>query len=273
MGQHQKPVLARRQQKMTKLFLTLLAASLLCLLSSLGEAIQDDSLVLYLPFDEGSGKVVKDFSQYNNEVTFKGEPQWGKGKFGSALQFDGGDDYIEVPDSDSLHVKGALTVEIWFYKVDEWENRYAKLETKGDIDSPLSWWLSQGPKEYPLYFGIRNADETYEQAIWNEYPTLNEWHHVAGVYDGQDVKLYLDGDLKVTSNPIEGDVLINKDTLRIGWGYRTEFFNGILDEARIWSRALSQNEIKANMKKGKEQIAAVHSQGKLTTTWSAIKEQ
>jgi len=235
----------------------------------------DESLILYFPFDEGNGKEVEDFSQYGHKATIKGEPESVKGKFGSSLQFDGVDDYIEVPDSDILHVKDALTIEMWFYKVGEWEKRYAKLTTKGgNGKGPLAWYLSQGDQEkWAFYFGVRNVDEKAEAATWNKYPKLEEWIHAAGVYDGKNTKLYLNGELKATSKPISGDIVVNPDTLRIGWGYRAEYFNGMLDEARFWSRALSQDEIKANMKKGKEQILGVRPQGKLTTTWSAIKNQ
>ncbi len=236
----------------------------------------DESLILYLPFDEGSGKEVKDFSQYEHKATIKSEPEWVKGQFGSALQFDGVDDFIEVPDNDVLHVKDALTIEMWFYKVGEWEKRYAKLTTKGgNGKGPLSWYMSQGDQEkWAFYFGVTNVEEKSESAQWNKYPPLEKWIYAAGVYDGKVTKLYLDGELKATSKLIGGDIAVNPDTLRIGWGYRAEYFNGILDEARFWSRALSQDEIKSNMKKDKKQILTVaHSQNKLTTTWGRIKTQ
>ena len=66
-------------------------------------------------FDEGSGNTVKDISENGNDGEFVGDPQWVKGKFGEALEFNGTTDYVAVPDSPSLRITDAITIVAWVY--------------------------------------------------------------------------------------------------------------------------------------------------------------
>jgi len=69
----------------------------------------DNSLVLYLPFDEGTGDIAKDGSGNGNDGVLNGKPKWVEGKYGSALEFDGKTNYVEVPFSDTLNITENLT--------------------------------------------------------------------------------------------------------------------------------------------------------------------
>jgi len=70
--------------------------------------------VLSLPFDEGSGSVARDKSDYHNNALLKGNPQWVEGKFGQALSFDGKDDYVEVPKIDAFNWGTSdFSVSVW----------------------------------------------------------------------------------------------------------------------------------------------------------------
>jgi hypothetical protein len=75
----------------------LLVASLAMVFSYVGEMAQAQSLVLYLPFDEGSGDKTSDLSNNGNDGTLGNNPAWTEGKFKNALEFDGTDDYVETP--------------------------------------------------------------------------------------------------------------------------------------------------------------------------------
>ena len=74
----------------------------------------DESLVLYLSFDEGEGEIAKDPSQYGNDGIIKGSTEWVSGKFSKALRFDGATGYIEVPHSDSLNMFASLSLKLRF---------------------------------------------------------------------------------------------------------------------------------------------------------------
>ena len=79
---------------------------------TVGEAIEIEGLVLYLPFDEGSGNTIKNLSGNHNDGTINGA-EWVKdGKIGAALSFDAGD-YVEIPHSQSLSITDEITVMAW----------------------------------------------------------------------------------------------------------------------------------------------------------------
>lgn len=81
-------------------------------LASLAYSDLKDGLVLYLPFDEGSGKVVRDLSGKNHDGTINGA-QWTNGKFGKALSFNGKDNFVEVPYSDDFAITDGITLGAW----------------------------------------------------------------------------------------------------------------------------------------------------------------
>jgi hypothetical protein len=72
----------------------------------------------------------------------------------------------------------------------------------------------------------------------------NSWHHLAGTYNGSQIKLYVDGELKTTTDYVGS---IASDTNNVNLGKSSDFtdrwYNGLLDDVRIYSRALSQEEV------------------------------
>jgi prepilin-type N-terminal cleavage/methylation domain-containing protein len=70
----------------------------------------DNGLVLYLPFEEGSGTSTRDLSGHNNDGTLYNGPTWVEGKLGKALSFDGVDDYVDCGNGESLRPRNAITV-------------------------------------------------------------------------------------------------------------------------------------------------------------------
>ena len=83
----------------------LLSLILIILVPAFAAAQIDDSLILYLSFDEGNGEDAFDTSNYGNNGVLNGGPEWVDGRFGKALKFDGVDDYVEIPDNESLYVE------------------------------------------------------------------------------------------------------------------------------------------------------------------------
>jgi hypothetical protein len=76
---------------------------------------------------------------------------------------------------------------------------------------------------------------------------LNAWTHLAATYDGAALRLYVNGALAST-RAMTGPITASASPLRIGgntiWG---EFFNGVIDELRIYNRALTAQEIQSDM--------------------------
>jgi hypothetical protein len=229
--------------------------------------IQDDSLALYLTFDEGSGDGVKDASMYGNNGTLNGlggNPQWRNGYCGKALEFTigGRNSWVEVPHSDSLGITGkGITMMAW-------------VMNKGQTT-----WGRVMDKNHPylLYMGADDSLGGYVRDVVdfhsNAIPvTRNEWVHVAGVHDGSELRLYVNGELAATE-PAVGDIPEGSETLTIGdaigdqWLHNRPFI-GLIDEVRIYSKVLSADEIEESM----EPIdLAVQPSGKVAAFWGKIK--
>ena len=222
-------------------------------------------LVLYLSFDKDSGNVAKDLSKFKNDATFKGNPQWIKGKFGQALGLDG-KTHGEVPDSPSLNITDALTIEAWALVEAGGEGTQSAVE-KG------SAWKDGEYNLAALYSGgtlLQAHDLPADCADTNIGASIQDgtWHFLAGTWDGSVIKLYIDGKLNA-EKPCAGKLLTNTDPLFIGArGGTVRFLKGGLDEIKVYNYALKENEILRDME---TPGAPVEAKGKLALTWGRMK--
>ena len=198
-------------------------------------------LVLYLPFEEGKGSATLDWSGNDNSGIIKGAT-WTNGKIGKALSFDGTDDYVDCGNDSSLNITDAITIGVWVY--------YKK--KPGKWPAFVSKW-----NNYKGYMLWQRANLNIAFGVWDEAGngyyageiTLTEgWHHLVGVYDpslsSDNVKLYVDGKQIGETADFTGKISISDYPLYIGC-VSGQYFSGIIDEVRIYNRALSPEEIKA----------------------------
>ena len=89
------------------------AVAAAAILFSVSTAFAEDSLVGWWEFEEGGGSTAGDSSGNGNDGTLVNGPVWTSGIIGGALEFDGTDDRVSVPDDGSLDISGAITVSIW----------------------------------------------------------------------------------------------------------------------------------------------------------------
>ena len=256
-----------------KLAVFLIIMFLLC--SGSLYALDTKGLVLYLPLDEGSGKVAKDVSGNRNNGELKGGAEWVDGKFGKAVHLKVSGDVVEVPHSDSLDIRKQITLEIWA-KVDAFVgDQHCAFISKATTDQTGSYILhiSNDNGFYAalvIFIGVQGPWPP--PAIGKT--TMKEWHYFAGSYDGAELRIYIDGELMAKANrsPV-GDIDSSKDPVAIGRDNRnpyktTRTMDCIVDEARIWNRVLSENEIKEAMK---GVSISVSPRGRLSSTWGEIK--
>ena len=105
---------------MRKTFLGLALSVLIVLPAHFGYAADDESLVLYLPFDEGDGEVAEDLSMYGNDADIISNTEWVDGKYGNAVEISGASvDCVVVPNSDSLMIEGEITMMSWSKSLSE----------------------------------------------------------------------------------------------------------------------------------------------------------
>ena len=249
---------------MTRILTTI--TLVLCLGVSSFAAFEEETVLLYL-FDEEVDDEATDFSEFENhgEVT---DAEWTKdGKRGGALTFDGASSLIEVPHHDSLHAgSDEVTIEAWF-KPAKFPNGYPSIARKGLVGD--SGWGLDTPGGSVRGF-IYNAPGDFAVAQGETIMKLDTWHHLAMVYNGKEVRVYLDGELdgKVDRG---GDMHRNQASVWIGARQNSHWLHGTLDELRILNIALTQKQIQEDMVKGVG--LAVEVTGKLTTTWGRIKSE
>ena len=259
---------------MKKLYYLIILALILglvltgCLLSNVGQVpTTEQSGITYLTkgkldpvdlvglwhFDEGSGvTTVADSSGNGNDGNVYEATTGVSGEFGNALSFDGLDEYVSVPDSTSLDLLGEITVEAWI-KVAVHKN-YNAIVIKGE-DGAENYELLLTSSGL-LYSTIKFTDGTrYYPSVPNAI-TDTEWHHVAMTYKPGEWRIYVDGVKEAERMDISKTPLINDVPLFIGAEQYNgslmsgRFFNGTIDEVRIWDGALTAEQIEDSFNHG-----------------------
>ena len=201
-------------------------------------------------FDEGSGTAAVDSSEYGNDGTIYGAT-WTTRKLGSALKFDGTDDYVDCGNDPSLNITDKITIMLWMKPAVAGEGGpNAAPVSKAESGIDWSWQLRYNAPGGWNYMGFQfNGDP--EGSTWvsvKQNLSPGEWYHIAGTFDGTNIKCYLNGVEKDTNqiSAIKGGnarLFIGQD----GWD---SIFNGTIDEVKIYNRALSEEEIKADYEAG-----------------------
>jgi len=204
------------------------------------------SLVGAWGFNETSGTWANDSSGKGNDGAIMGPVRTDSGKYGRALVFDGKNDYVKVADAPSLDLSAGMTLEAWVYPKATSSSRTVLFKEN----------LTRKHEAYALYAGNGTGRPTAEVAVGPSYTTLDgsdllaasTWTHIAATYDGTTLRVYRNGVL-VGSKPLTGGLVTTGDPLKFGgnavWG---EWFNGTIDEVRVFSGARSVTEIQADMK-------------------------
>lgn len=229
-----------------------------------------DGLVFYHSYDEGDGDTAKDQSGNGHDGVID-KPNWVDGKFKKALQFEGAGSgtFVTIENTDTLNVD-TCTFMAWVYS-ESWEG------TRQIVGKSVHGGCT-GRGQYGLFsekgaFKLRFETETGRSDITTDLPAVDQWVHVTFTNDGTTGTIYIDGKEEATGN-VPGKLKTNVDPLRISQDCDrpNNVFDGIIDEVRLWNRALSGNEIKSYMNKGADGVLAVNASEKFTTTWGNLKK-
>jgi RHS repeat-associated protein len=196
----------------------------------------------YWKFDENSGTMAADSSSSNNTGTLASGAAWNAGQSGSAVNLDGADDYVQVGAPSSLVMTSAASFSAWIYP------------TGAGSDATYGGTIVSKEGEYLL---VRFPNGSIRWAFANTTPgwafidtgataPLNQWTHVAVTYDSGVVKTYINGTLANTYNGAGsiGDANTSQNDFRIGGRQNiSEYFQGRIDEVRVYNRALSASEV------------------------------
>jgi len=189
--------------------------------------------------NEGSGNKIYDLSGNGNDGTFVNHTAWVPGRTGPALTFDGVDDHVVVPNKASLNPISALTISVWVNQKATSVGQSANISNiAGKTSSSYGYELRLTSDV--LYFLI-------EQGGWiglsGNTLNLNQWYHIVGTYDKSNMKLFVDGGL-VNSLAESADIRVDTGSFYVGSRTASaRYFNGLIDDVRIYNRALSEQEV------------------------------
>jgi hypothetical protein len=203
----------------------------------------DVGLVGYWSFDELDGSMVPDESGQNNHGTNQGTTVV-DGFSGNACDFDGVDDWIAIPDDESLELSEDFTVLCWLYQRSHPEGSMFMSKHEPEVNHDYSWWVRSAiNSSYPNTLAFHSFPGPYAQGE-GTFP-LDTWTQVVVTFIDatNDFCFYINAELD-TQVTADVDIRDNDKTLSIGSENGEKyFFDGIIDEVRIYERALSEEEI------------------------------
>ena len=201
-------------------------------------------LVAAYNFEEASGSTVVDASGKGNTGTISGASRITQGRFGKALSFDGVDDWVTVNDAASLDLTTGMTLEAWVYPTVDM-TQFATVILKEQPDGALYELHANGDQSQPLT--SVTVGGRYRVLSGGPWLLANQWTHLAATYDGTIQRFYVNG-TQVAQRPLSGPIQVSSSPLRMGgnsfWG---EFFQGRIDEVRVYNRALNATDIQTDM--------------------------
>jgi hypothetical protein len=171
---------------------------------------------------------------------------------GQAFSFNGSDASVDVPYNVNLNIQNELTIEAWVMKAGPCKNNCIVVVKQDDSLCCASYRYGL------LIFGVPGvapgrASLSFNTGIWTDVVISNTvlqdnlWYHLAGTYDGQTAKIYVNGllDNAVSQSglilaSVQGSLFIGQDEGGFG---DEERFEGLIDELEIYERALSAEEV------------------------------
>ena len=221
-------------------------------------------LVGWWKFDETNGTVAYDSSGNGNDGNLTNGPTWTTGKIGGALSFDGVNDFVSVAHSNGLNLVGAFSVSLWF-KVNKYdgvsngtyhEYDWSSLLTKGRWGSLQNWTLLVSKHPLLARFGFYGEDPPSFSPSFNL--SLNNWCKVVVVQKETNEMYFYSNNklLGVVSNEGVSSSSNTSHNLFIGFGNDNSYpyyLPGLIDDVRIYDRALSAFEVKSLYELGEKQ--------------------
>ncbi len=222
-----------------------------------GELLKDKYTLLLYNFNEGRDQFVFDNSGNENDGIIT-NGKWVDGFIGKAIHLSGINSSIVVANKKSLNPSHALTIEMLINLSSNQHGGYPTILTKpsqletGSGSPSYSFWIVNAHHDgFPLYtilFRI-NFKDNKEYDLDSQIPwksLADEWHHIAGTYDGNKINFYIDGKL-VSSKSYQDEIKISKEELIIGrnfWAENSSNVSMIIDEMRVSNIARSADSIK-----------------------------
>ena len=224
-----------------------------------------EDLIFHFSFDEGNGNKASDSSPNKFEGDIK-NGEWVVGIVGKALEFNNG--AVTVP-AFNVDEPDEMTIEMWFKPTE-------KINAGGRID--ILYRLNGGGRPHITFnrggvlFGSYLATKGIEFEVVSTLTTFEPiWYYFVVTQDKDKATMYFDGEVDSETNSggdVRMDFGVHGMSIAANSG-GSNYFNGTVDEVKMWSDALTADEIKRNM----DQTLSVKAHDKLSTTWANIKSR
>ncbi|MBI2573389.1 LamG domain-containing protein [Candidatus Woesearchaeota archaeon] len=195
----------------------------------------NNSISLMFNFDTYTQ--LNDTSKFHRNASYMGDAAYtASGKYNGAVAFDGNGDYIQLNTTTGIPVGNDL------YTISAWIN-----PTICNGGYGIVGWGSYGSSNQANAF--RLATGCFILNYWwaNDITStgtvaINQWNHVVATFNGSTRSLYINGRLDKSDTPSGHNVVV-VDPVTIGKTYSNEYFNGTIDEVRIWNCSFNSTEI------------------------------
>jgi len=211
--------------------------------------VTDPTLVGWWTFDEGVGRTAVDWSGHDHHGAISGGAQWADGYHGGALDFNGGGAVIDCGDV-AAGDTGAISIACWIQPRNIAQD-WAGYISKWTLDNgQRTFWLGQHATDGWLRFGIYPGGPTAETSLDSEQIILanGEWTHIVCSYDGNIQRIHADGVEIIASVDRDAALVDRGGNLRFGIVSSANWFNGFMDDVRLYDKVLSSDEIQQVMR-------------------------
>jgi hypothetical protein len=242
-----KPFTKQGRHHMMSSILRLTGLLMISALGILAAQPPTSGLIGYWNFNENSGAALADQSSSSVNGTVSGAT-WTTGVNGSALSFDGTNDYVTLGSSSALNAQSTMTISVWVY--------LTSYPTNGQFSAIVNRVNSYALQLYPITYG--NPATAYELRFYGGQGftmyasaglnplSLNTWNNIVVTYSDGAVTIYINGmsagaGIAPTQSTTTETRIGNQQDAN-GWG-ESNFWNGKIDQLRFYNRVLTTNEV------------------------------
>ena len=263
---------------MRRIAIFMLTTGLTCAVAD--AAIQLDTVVLALPFNEGGGHDALDVSGKENHGKLRAQrgagefEDWKPGQFGTAIRFMETNN-VEVENSPTLDISGPEFTLALFFALTEppaWSTLVEHNNARGA--ETTGWNLAYAGERFVFHVNSAAEKTAWTRSSLLEDPELDRFYHVALVKSGVQYTYYLDGEeygVIETDEPVPPADAIG-DTMKFG-SFQKPFFAGMIDEVVLSTQAWAIGDVRTHRDAGIQGVLDVRPRGKLTTSWADVKSK
>lgn len=167
---------------------------------------------------------------------------YSSGKYDQGLSLNESDQYVDCGNDASLQITGDISIEAWIKPAQASDGDFDYIATKLVHSSSKEGYALGLWSDNTVAFMVGRSWSNWNLALSDQVLSAGEWYHVAGVYDGTNIKVYING-VERGSQPYSSGIVDSATPLLIGKRSDGNPFNGEIDEVYVWSRSLTPSDV------------------------------